>query len=509
MYQKIGGLTVKPYFLVLDCGATTLRAVSVGEKGQILSIASLPNVPRSQNGCENCLIWDLDEIWDKFLQVIPRVLSQVEGELKGVTVTTFGADGTTVKNDGTLTYPVISWQCSRTAGWASKIASLISPREIFRLTGYQVIPFNTIIKLLWMRENVPDALDEANAYMMMPGLLSYKLCGEMSFDYTSASTTMMIDIRTKKWSERLLSLAGLDDTFFPPLVKSGHVVGRVTKRVAIETGIPQGTPVIATGHDTQFALVGSMASKNEIVLSSGTWEIAAIRIPEYRDSDRAFETGMLTEFDAEDGLWNPQMLMMAGGVVEWMRRNLYADVKDRPDIYSFMIDNAKCVVPGAGGVVVIPSFMPSGPNKPYSTQGTILGLGLTTDRSQVYRAALEGLSFQLKQAVKAFQEAFAFEPTGVRVVGGGSKNQLWNQIRADVLGLPVITTSCQEGTVLGATLFSMVGSGLVASIEEAKERIEITTRVWEPSPDQERYQALFHEYEKLPVSLAYFYRNKS
>jgi len=246
---------VNQYILVLDCGATTLRAVAVGMKGEILALSALPNLPRSQNDCRDYLIWDLNEIWDKFLQIISQVISQVDGKIAAVTVTTFGADGTTVKKDGTLTYPVISWQCSRMTNWAKKIATLISPREIFRLTGYQVIPFNTIIKLLWMRENVPEALDEADAYMMMPGLLSYKLCGEMSIDYPSASTTMMIDIRTKKWSERLLSLVGLDESFFPPFVQSGSVIGQVTGKVHSQTGIPLGTPVIAAGHDTQFAFI--------------------------------------------------------------------------------------------------------------------------------------------------------------------------------------------------------------------------------------------------------------
>jgi len=499
---------VNQYILVLDCGATTLRAVAVGMKGEILALSALPNLPRSQNDCRDYLIWDLNEIWDKFLQIISQVISQVDGKIAAVTVTTFGADGTTVKKDGTLTYPVISWQCSRMTNWAKKIATLISPREIFRLTGYQVIPFNTIIKLLWMRENVPEALDEADAYMMMPGLLSYKLCGEMSIDYPSASTTMMIDIQTKKWSERLLSLVGLDESFFPPFVQSGGVIGQVTGKVPSQTGIPLGTPVIAAGHDTQFALIGSMADQSEIVLSSGTWEIAAIRIPEYHDSERAFKTGIMTELDAEDGFWDPQMLMMAGGVVEWIRRHFFADIKDRSDIYALMMENGRGIDPGSGGIIVIPSFMPSGPNKPYETRGTILGLGLTTDRSQVYRATLEGLSFQLKQAVKAFQETFGFEPTAVRVVGGGSKNHLWNQIRADVLGIPVITTSCEEGTVLGAALFAMVGSGIARSLEEAKKKVEINTRIWEPSENWPRYQKLYEEYEKLPFLLASHYQNR-
>ena len=343
---------------------------------------------------------------------------------------------------------------------------------------------------------------------MMPGLLSYKLCGEMSIDYPSASTTMMIDIQTKKWSERLLSLVGLDESFFPPFVQSGGVIGQVTGKVPSQTGIPLGTPVIAAGHDTQFALIGSMADQSEIVLSSGTWEIAAIRIPEYHDSERAFKTGIMTELDAEDGFWDPQMLMMAGGVVEWIRRHFFADIKDRSDIYALMMENGRGIDPGSGGIIVIPSFMPSGPNKPYETRGTILGLGLTTDRSQVYRATLEGLSFQLKQAVKAFQETFGFEPTAVRVVGGGSKNHLWNQIRADVLGIPVITTSCEEGTVLGAALFAMVGSDMAQSLDEAKTMVEITTRVWEPSENWPRYQKLYEEYEKLPFLLASHYQNR-
>ncbi|MCX7667871.1 MAG: FGGY-family carbohydrate kinase, partial [Atribacterota bacterium] len=123
--------------------------------------------------------------------------------------------------------------------------------------------------------------------------------------------------------------------------------------------------------------------------------------------------------------------------MEWVRRNFFTEVKDQKEIYDVMVEQAQNVSPGAQGIFVIPAFMPSGPTKPYGTKGTILGLGLTTSRAQIFRATLEGLSFQLKQAILALQEAFHFEPRGVRAVGGGAKNRLWNQIRADVTNLPV------------------------------------------------------------------------
>jgi len=496
----------REYFLVLDCGATSIRAVAMDPRGNILSLASFPNAPKHQEGTEHYLVWDLEEIWEKLCQAVRRIITEVGQEIRAVAVTTFGADGAPVREDGSLAYPVISWQCSRTENWARRVVELLSAREIFRITGYQVIPFNTLLKLLWLRENAPQALDEAKCFLMMPGLLNLRLTGEATVDYTSASTTMMMDIKERKWSKRLLSLAGLSPDFFPRMVKSGEIIGTVTEKTSQETGIPRGTPVTSAGHDTQFAIIGSLAKENELVLSSGTWEIAALRLPYYRDSEIAFSMGMLVELDAEEGLWNPQMLMIAGGVVEWVRRHFFADIKDEKNIYERIIEAASSVAAGAGGVFLVPSFMPSGPHKPYGTRGTILGLGLTSDRAQIARAVFEGLAFQLKQAIHAIKEAFFWEPQKIVVVGGGAKNWLWNRIRADVLNLPVVVTSCEEATVLGATLFAMMGVGYAKSLDEAKKNISLTTRIFEPSPGREVYDELFKRYTRIPLLLEEHYK---
>jgi len=138
------------YSLVLDCGATSLRAVAISEKGEILCLSSFSNAPSPQEGDKNFLIWDIEEIWKKLTLAIRQVISKVGNEIFAVTVTTFGADGAPLRKDGTLTYPVISWQCQRTAPQSKEITNFLSPREIFRITGYQIIPFNTLFKLLWL-----------------------------------------------------------------------------------------------------------------------------------------------------------------------------------------------------------------------------------------------------------------------------------------------------------------------------------------------------------------------
>jgi len=357
-----------------------------------------------------------------------------------------------------------------------------------------------------LRENAPEALERAKCWMMMAGLLSHRLCGEMSIDYTGASTMMAMDLGRKRWSEKLLGLAGLDSSFFPRFVESGEVIGTVTGRASRSSGIPAGTPVTASGHDTQFAPIGSGARPHEAILSSGTWEILMARVPTFRPNRAGFNGGLIIEADALPGLFDPQLLMMGSGVLEWLARHFYADVDGSPKLYPTMIREGSGLKPGSGGVVVVPSFVAgTGPTKRYNTLGTILGLTITTERGQVYRAALEGLSFQLQLAIEMLRAATAFEPKGIRVVGGGSKNELWNRIRADVTGLPVTTIEQKEATVLGAAICAFVGTGRFASVEEAQKAMRLRETTIRPSKARERYAELYERFKALLPKLKSHY----
>ena len=497
--------------IVMDCGSTTTRVVAVDESGKLLAQASAPSGPAPQkDGKKGWLVWDLDALWRRLAKLSQKVCCQIAPkDIVAVTITTWGADGAPVDANGKLTCPPIAWACPRTEPTAEAITRHVSAWELFKTTGYQVISFNTLLRLIWLRENEPRALDDAKAWMMMAGLLSHRLCGETSIDYTGASTMMAMDLGKRTWSPKLLKLAGVDGSFFPRWVESGETIGTVTAKASKATGIPAGVPVTAAGHDTQFAPVGSGARKGEAILSSGTWEILLARVPEFPANRAGFNGGLIIEADALPGLFQPQLLMMGSGVLEWIARHFYADVAKSKKLYATMIGEAQGFGPGSGGVGLIPSFVAgTGPTKRYNTLGTILGLTINAERGQVYRAALEGLCCQLRLAIEMLAEATGFAPKGIRLVGGGSKNELWNQLRADVTGLPVTTIEQKEATVLGAAICAFVGTGVYRSVPAAQKAMKFVATTFRPSKRRSDYGRLYDDFRALlPKLKPHYSRN--
>lgn len=494
-----------PQTIVVDCGSTNLRAIAVDEHGRIVASAGRPNGPVPQpNMPTGSIIWDLSQLWDNICAVCQEVAAQAP-DLKAVTLTTWGADGAPVRPDGSLAYPPICWQDNRTEEIARTIERYKPAWDLYQITGYQVIPFDTLLRLIWLRENKPAAL-EGTKWLMMPGLLSMMLCGEQSIERTAAGTMMAMDMLNDDWSPELLKLADLDPSFFPRWVLPGDVIGTVTAQAAADTGLPVGLPVIAAGHDTQFAAIGSGAKAGEAILSSGTWEILMMRQDCFCTTPEGFEDGVLIECDAVPGFYNPQLLMMGSGVLEWIRNYLYAGLGDGPEAYATLATEAERVGAGAGGVTLLPSFVAAtGPAKRYGTQGTILGLTITSEPAHVYRAALEGLTFQMRHALEVLSAACGTDPTVIRVVGGGSKNELWNQLRADLTGRPIITIEQKEATVLGAAMFAFLGTGEFGTLRQAQEAMTGQQTITEPSDDRRCYEALYERYRQAQEDLAAYY----
>jgi len=493
---------------VIDCGSTNITVTAVSLEGELVASVSTPNGPvRQESAPEEWRVWDLENLWRKICSCAKQLCEQAGSEnIVAAALTTWGADGAPVASSGEVTYPPICWECPRTESVAKEVSSRIGMRRLFDITGYQVISFNTLFKLIWLRRNAPEALDRAEKWMMMPGLLSFKLCGQMSIDATSASTMMALDLKQCAWSEELLGEAGLGASFFPPLMYPGEVIGEVTAKAAEQTGLRAGIPVAAAGHDTQFAPIGSGASQEEAILSTGTWEILMARTERFEPNEVGFSEGLLIELDAVRGLYDPQLLMMGSGVLEWVRENMYAEVEDRGEAYQTMIEEASRLRPGADGVMMVPSFVPdTGPTRKFNTMGTLVGLGLTSSRSHVYRAALEGLCFQLKDALRILRDSTGFTPRGMRVVGGGSRNALWNQIRADVCELPVTVTAHKEATVVGAAIAAWIAAGRFSSFEEGQRALRTETSLIEPSENAAIYRELFDRYLMLPPALKEFY----
>ena len=211
-------------------------------------------------------------------------------------------------------------------------------------SGVLPFTFNTINKLIWFVEQKPEIVEKSYRFLFMPSIFLFFLTGEMVNDTTMAGTSMLTNLSTRGFSENIINKIRFPFEKIGTLVEAGTIIGKINSKASAETAIPEGIPVVATGHDTQFAIFGSGAEKNQPVLSSGTWEILMVRSECFRSGKEQLDMGITTELDSKPGLYNIGNQWIASGILEWARRNLYSDIKD--NIYEVMISGAEKVPSG-------------------------------------------------------------------------------------------------------------------------------------------------------------------
>ncbi|MBT8778001.1 L-fuculokinase [Akkermansia muciniphila] len=473
------------YSLCLDCGATNVRAMVVDEQGVIAGKASQPNATLPGEENPEFHVWDADRIFQQLSECAVQALNGLDADkVRAVTVTTFGVDGALVDAEGRQLYPVISWKCPRTAEVMKHIGKYISQEELDWISGVGAFAFNTIYKLVWLKENRPELLEKAHAWLFISNLLAYKLTGIMATDRTMAGTSQLTDLETGDFSPFILDRLGLRRDLFPPTVDAGEIIGVLTPEAAASIGIPAlaGVPVISAGHDTQFAIFGSGADRDQPVLSSGTWEILMARSAQARLTPEDYADGATAEFDAEPGLLNPGLQWLGSGIIEWVKAACF-----HGETYDTMDAEAALIPPGCDGVTMVPDFLASGNRK-----GSINGLVLGRTRGHIYRAAMEALTWRLKSRLRRLESVGGFKSEFLILVGGGARNSVWTQMRADILRIPVKVSEVSESTVLGASMFAFAGAGVYSTPEEARDAFGITYRTYMPGPQEAAYENLNH-----------------
>lgn len=457
-----------PCFIVLDCGATNVRAMALTQQGQIIARASVANASEPAQENPQWQQWPFERIMQRLATCCREVVSALEGHaIAGLTVTTFGVDGALVDARGKLLYPVISWKCPRTLAVMQRLEAVISQRERQTLSGVGAFSFNTLYKLCWLAQHQPRVFEQAHAWLFISSLINQRLTGAFTTDLTMAGTGELLEIARGEFSEDILTRCALPAHLFPPVVRPGERVGQLQPQAAQALGLPAGLPVIATGHDTQFALFGSGAGHNQPVLSSGTWEILMVRSQQVDTGLLASTPGSTCELDSAAGLFNPGMQYLASGVLEWVRGLFWTAQTPWPEI----IAEAGDVTAGCDGLRMGGQLL---------NGAGWQGATLNTTRGHFMRAALEHLTSTLADNLRQLERIGGFHARELLLVGGGSRNTLWNQMKADALGIPVKVLDDAETTVLGAALYGWWGTGYAASAEAAREQVQYRYRTFSP-----------------------------
>ncbi|HYQ65827.1 rhamnulokinase family protein [Actinophytocola sp.] len=421
-------------FGAVDFGAASGRVI-VGEVGP--SSVTLDECHRFVNRpvrAGGTLHWDILSLYQEMLDGLRKA-----GPVDGIGIDSWAVDYGLLDASGGLLGNPVHYRDERTSGARENLERL-GARELYATTGLQFLPFNTIHQLM-----AETRLGAARRLLMIPDLLAYWLTGEQGAEVTNASTTQLLDVRTRAWATELIEKAGVDPALLPPLREPGTVIGSYG-----------GTPVIAVGsHDTASAVVGVPAAGERFAyISCGTWSLVGVELSRPVLTDASREANFTNELGV-DGTVRYLRNVMGLWLLQECAREWGADTAE--------LSRAAAARPR--GAVIDPDdpvFLPPG-DMPARIADACRRADqpVPADRPAIVRCIVDSLADAHRRAVQEAQELSGREVDVVHVVGGGARNSLLCQLTADACGLPVLAGPV-EATALGNVLVQARALGAVS-----------------------------------------------
>ena len=462
----------------LAAGALTLK-----------ELCRFANEPVRNNGA---LQWDVLGLWHEMRRAFDRVGG---GRLESLGLDTWGCDFALLGERHNLIENPYHYRDARHHGAMDAVVQRIGREKLYAQTGSQIIPINTLFQLYAACQATPRLVDAAHALLMIPDLFNYWLTGQIRAEYTIASTSQMLDARTRQWARPLLVELGLPDQLLQPLVEPGAAIGDLRRDVSEAYA---GTPVIAVGcHDTASAFASVWTDCGGAFLSSGTWSLlgaeigAPIVTSAARDLNFTNEGGVCGTtrlLKNIGGMWLLQACMRAwaaAGQHPTYDALLTAAADPRFAFQSFFDPDHSAFFNPPDMPAAIADFCRQTRQAP------------PVEPAAVTRAILESLAFKYRSVIESLEQLTGTRYKQVRIVGGGSRNKLLNQFTADATGRTVIAGPV-EATALGNIAIQMLATGGVESLAEARDIIEhsFPTERFEPVQAEpwNRQYGRFQEY---------------
>ncbi|MER6207144.1 rhamnulokinase family protein [Streptomyces sp. NPDC001642] len=468
-------------YAAVDLGASSGR-VMVGRVGpdslEVTEAHRFPNRPvRTPEG----LRWDILALYAGVLDG----LRAAGPALDSVGIDSWAVDYGLLDADGALLGNPVHYRDARTEGVAEKVWATVPAGELYASTGLQYAPFNTLYQLTAARESAQ--LAAAERLLLIPDLLSYWLTGEQGTELTNASTTQLVDPRTREWSYDIASRLGIDLGLFAPLRQPGDPAGVLRAEVLEETGLRGPVPVTVVGsHDTASAVAAVPAVEERFAyICTGTWSLVGLELdaPVLTEASRAANftnelglDGTVRYLRNIMGLWLLQECVRAWGDPEL--GELLREAARVPALRSVVdAGDAGFLAPGRMPERIADACRASGQSVPES-------------RGEITRCILDSLALAHRRAVGEARELAGHPVDVVHIVGGGTRNALLCQLTADACGLPVVAGPT-EAAALGNVLVQARAHGLVgdlAGMRRLLARTQPSTR-YEPQGDTARWQA--------------------
>ncbi len=483
---------MSPDYIAVDLGAESGR-VMLGtvsdDRIAVKEVHRFGNGPVEKDGS---MRWDIDRLLSEVGAGIHKAALETPG-IAAIGIDSWGVDFGLLDEGGDLIEAPYHYRDSRTDGMMEKAFEVMPKRDIYEDTGIQFMQLNTIYQLLAMKLAGSSALSKAKRLLFMADLLAYGLCGETFGEYTLASTSQLMNMKTGGWSEEVFGALGLPVSIMPELVSPGTVVGKLSKKIAAMLGCER-IPVIASAsHDTAAAVAAVPAEEGSwAYLSSGTWSLMGVEIPEAVVTDKGFEYG----FTNEGGVAGTIRLLrniMGLWVLQECRRQWRQEGHEMS--YAELMQTARNAKPFGRRIDPDHSafFSPGDMPAKIDTYLSETGQEPTDDKGLIVRGILEGLAFKYRRVMDMIEDTTGNTVDVLHIVGGGTQNLVLNKFAASATGKKV-QAGPVEATAIGNVIMQAIGTGQIPDLSRAREMVRNSFKVKQFLPaDTERWR---EEFEK-------------
>jgi xylulokinase len=493
--------------LGIDAGTTGCKVALFSPQGEQLAMAYREyDIQFTQPGRAEL---NPAEIWQDVQDCIREVIATSPGrEVCALSVSSLGEAFVPVSADRKILGPSILNFDNRGEEFIPELKIVMEDEYIYSQNGNSLGNQYSLTKLKWIKKYQPELYEKTYKFLHIGAFIGFMLGVEPMVDYSLANRTLLFDIRKKDWSNELLNLTGLDREKLPQTVSSGTQVGFISRQISQDLGLPNNVAVISGAHDQCTNAVGcGVINPGSAVYGMGTYHCITPVFESIKGVDLMLDRGLNTEHHAVPDRYVCFIYNLGGSVVKWYRDTFASldhkqAVTDSRSVYPELLAE----MPNTpSNVFVLPHFAMTGsPHFIPDSVGVMTGLRLETTRGEILKGILEGTAFYLREVVDLLPDT-GIRADDFRVVGGGSKSDLWIQICANIFGRPFLRPVITEAGALGAAIIAGVGSKVFSDYQQGVNSMVRIEKQFDPDPiQQELYNQRFAYFQKMwPIMADY------
>ena len=483
-------------FLAFDLGATSGRSILATLVDGKLDIKELTRFPNAMLPINGKSYWNIFGLYESLKDGLKAAVAQ-KIKIDAIGIDTWGVDFVYVGKDGSFLGCPRAYRDPYTDGMPEAFFKLMPRKEVYDLTGIQIMNFNSLYQLFAAKKEGGSAIEAADKILFMPDALSYMLTGKMVCEYTIASTSQILNPCTRLFDEKLLHIAGVRASLMPEITNPGTVIGPITDQLAEETGLGK-VPVIAVaGHDTASAIAAIPAENERFAyLSSGTWSLMGIEVINPIINDITFEMNFTNEGGVDGttrflknitGMWLLEQCRK-----EWDKEGVsytystIVELASATEGFKFLVDPDD------------PSFAnPASMTKAISVYCAATGQQVPQTHAQFIRCIFDSLALKYRDVLSKLQNVAPFRIEKLHIIGGGSQNNLLNQFTANAIGKTVIAGP-SEATAIGNVMMQAKALGVVKNLPEMRNviRNSVTPAVFIPQ-DATAWEMAYQKFQTI------------